>query len=251
MAGIASKGLGSHNYTLEISDILIGVSGYDPYKPGRNKRHGDGWGIIGFNLNPQKLLYYKSDQPLYQEPNLLKKVIEGFIIGDHAMIIHARAAGPSLPISAKTSHPFSIELDDGRSLFLAHNGSIDKSEIAAELNLKNLTAIYPDSYFILRLIARRGGSEVFENVIRSIIERNLVKTALNLLLMEIGPKMEEVKILGFSYYVKEADEKYYSMFILEKEGAKAIVSSSIANKASELGWYKIKLEIGKTFQLTL
>ena len=64
-----------------------------------------------------------------------------------SLIPHGRLTS-SEPIDVLSSHPFYVSIPGRLSLWLAHNGVLDKARLARELSMEGLVDAHADSYFL-------------------------------------------------------------------------------------------------------
>ncbi|WP_338598524.1 class II glutamine amidotransferase [Sulfolobus tengchongensis] len=218
------------DYLRKMANCLVKASLNDPLI---NESHSDGWGIVAYNNN--KIIYYRSSNPIFQDINTLNDVINS-LDGELKVIIHARKASEKVLVSSFYSHPY-LETTSTHLFFLAHNGSVDKYRLGETLGLD--PSLMVDSELIARYIAIHGLKEVDRL-------REFTKSALNLLILEIDRKSKSSQIYFHNYYRKDIiveNEEYYKLY--HNKGA--VYSSSLAYTGCEKGE---EVEFGKLMKLS-
>ncbi len=204
----------------------------DPYAPG-GFQHGDGWGYAVYTMDGS-LAYYRSAKAVWRDPHVPPLGLAG--------LAHARAASKGEPLGLLYAHPFQAQTPDGRIIYVAHNGSVDKKALAEALGLdpKPLS----DSWLLALFLAARWGDP--EAAVAE--AARYVKTALNLAVLEVpGPKA-----YAYSYYKlpegpeRDLHERYYRLYGVRGEGWSAAVSSSLARHIEAA---KEPLEPGRLYVL--
>jgi predicted glutamine amidotransferase len=190
---------------IDLSRALKLAARYDPYRPHEEKKHGDGWGFVA--TSKTDFIYYKSGLPAWEDPTS--------VVMKDAVLAHARAASPGEPIGPAHAHPYMVYTPDGRILFVAHNGYVDKRAMAAELGID--PSRYTDSYVLALYLARRWDApqEAFKETLK------YVKTALNVAVLELPDLTAHV----YTYY--KGPREYYALYLVETDDAKAVVSSTL------------------------
>jgi predicted glutamine amidotransferase len=190
---------------IDLSRALKLAARYDPYRPHEEKKHGDGWGFVA--ASNTGFIYYKSGLPAWEDPTS--------VVMKDAVLAHARAASPGEPIGPAHAHPYMVYTSDGRILFVALNGYVDKGAMAAELGID--PSRYTDSYVLALFLARRWDApqEAFKETLK------YVKTALNVAVLELPDLTAHV----YTYY--KGPREYYALYLVETDDAKAVVSSTL------------------------
>jgi predicted glutamine amidotransferase len=190
---------------IDLSRALKLAARYDPYRPHKEKKHGDGWGFVA--ASKTDFIYYKSGLPAWEDPTS--------VVMKDVVLAHARAASPGEPIGPAHAHPYMVYTPDGRILFVAHNGYVDKGAMAAELGIDSTR--YTDSYVLALFLARRWDApqEAFKEALK------YVKTALNVVVLELPDLTAHV----YTYY--KGPREYYALYLIETDDAKAVVSSTL------------------------
>lgn len=183
----------------------------DPYAPFMPQRHGDGWGYAAVLLNGS-LAFYKTRLPIWEDAHIPPLGLAG--------LAHARAASRGEPKGVEYSHPFLAYTDDGRLLFVAHNGALDKGALARALGRDPNR--YSDSWLLALFLAERWDNP--EEALKA--AEPYTRTALNVGILEApGPRA-----YVYSYFKAEGEksELYYRIFMASGEGWTAAFSSTLA-----------------------
>lgn len=204
------------------------------YRRGR-RSHNHGWGLLYVERRFEEfsLCHHRSSLPLRSTE--LARVLRG-LVGEGLdwglLVLHSRLTGGE-PINVLNSHPFHAALEGGGHLWLAHNGSVDKAALANELGLAQLQERYADSYFLTHWVARGMDEPTPEALLRSlrkIVERGLVKTALNIAAVVLG-EQGSVGAVALNYVAPGASHlgDYYRLHELSPApGATLVASSTVA-----------------------
>ncbi|WP_218258186.1 class II glutamine amidotransferase [Saccharolobus shibatae] len=200
-----------------LTNCLVKASLNDPLA---NETHGDGWGIVAITSN--NLIHYRSHLPIFKDENLEK--ILNLLDGEMKVIIHARQASDKKLVSPYYSHPY-LESTPKSTLFLAHNGTVDKYKLGSMLGI-DLTHMV-DSELVAKYLATYDVKEVVKL-------QDFTQSALNLLIMEINRIDRSSTIYFYNYYRKDRitrKEEYYKLYF--NKGA--VYSSSLAYAGCEKG----------------
>ncbi|AEA12446.1 glutamine amidotransferase class-II [Thermoproteus uzoniensis 768-20] len=204
----------------------------DPYAPG-GFQHGDGWGYAVYTMGGS-LAYYRSARAIWKDPHVPPLGLAG--------LAHARAASKGEPLGLLYAHPFQAETPDGRVIYVAHNGSVDKTALAAALGLD--PKLFSDSWLLALFLAARWADP--EAALAEALK--YVKTALNLAVLELpGPKA-----YAYSYYRlpegpdRDVYERYYRLYRVRGNGWEAVVSSTLVR---HIGGAPEPLELGRLYVL--
>ncbi|MFB6490115.1 MAG: class II glutamine amidotransferase [Thermoproteus sp. AZ2] len=195
--------------------------------PDRPFQHKDGWGYAVYLLNGS-IAYYRSGRPIWDDPHIPPIGLAG--------VVHARAASGGEPLGAAYAHPFLAYTRDGHLLFVAHNGSVDKQRLAAELG-KDPNR-YSDSWLLALFLADRWDNP--DAALEEALKYRL--TALNLGILEVGP--EGPKAYAYSYF--EGGGEYYKLYIVRGRGWAAAVSSTLARYIEA---EREEVELGRLYRL--
>ncbi|CCC81791.1 class II glutamine amidotransferase [Thermoproteus tenax] len=178
----------------------------DPLAPG-GIQHKDGWGYAVYAANGS-VYYYRSPLPIWRDPHAPP-------IGA-AALAHARAASPGEPLGALYAHPFLVHTADGRALFVAHNGSVNKGVLAKMFGVD--PDRYSDSWLLALFLASR-----WDDPLEALKEAEaLTRTALNVAVLELpGPRA-----YAYSYTAVDGGE-YYRLYLVRGDRWEAVVSSTL------------------------
>lgn len=192
--------------SVNLSKALKFAARYDPYAPSEKKQHGDGWGFVA--ATRLSFMYYKSAAPAWDDPIPVPMW--------EAVLAHARAASIGEPLGAEHAHPYAVHLPNGGMIFVAHNGSVDKYSLAAEVGIDPNR--HTDSYVLALYLARHWDDleKALDNV------ANLyMKTALNVVILEYP------SLRAFAYSRYKGNRNYYALYILNAKDYTAVVSSTL------------------------
>ncbi|AFA38301.1 putative glutamine amidotransferase [Pyrobaculum oguniense TE7] len=192
--------------SVNLSKALKFAARYDPYAPSEKKQHGDGWGFVA--ATRLSFMYYKSAAPAWDDPIPVPMW--------EAVLAHARAASIGEPLGAEHAHPYAVHLPNGGIIFVAHNGSVDKYSLAAEVGIDPNR--HTDSYVLALYLARHWDDleKALDNV------ANLyMKTALNVVILEYP------SLRAFAYSRYKGNRNYYALYILNAKYYTAVVSSTL------------------------
>lgn len=216
----------------DVFESLVEVCRHDPLFPEDRKgnpSHDDGWGYVAMDENSIDFRRYRkpifnSRKPEFPESGIL--------------VVHARKAAAGEPVGMLDSHPHhrsNTEYD----VYLVHNGSYRKENIAGALNEGNLDN-QPDSEFFLEYLMRQEGD--IEEKIRKTLEDSgrfdFVKTTNNIFVLAVDKVTRKGRL--FYYGDSRFDNEYVTMYRVEKEGWVGVVSSSLL-KASRFP-HDVKIE---------
>ncbi|AAY81153.1 class II glutamine amidotransferase [Sulfolobus acidocaldarius] len=211
----------------ELFNCLSRSAEVDPYF--NNSSHKDGWGFV--IVTRDKIIHYRSGRPIFEDTLPIK-------LNDQEMIavFHARQASAGNPIGSQFSHPY-LEVNQNGSIFLAHNGSVDKERLLKEVSMNSEYVV--DSELALKFISRF--KDLYEGVE---VLKGYTKSALNLFLVNIS-RLGEAELYYLNYVspshwdrVKSgrtnASPNYYDLYINSEDGD-AVFSSTLSYYCSELG----------------
>ncbi len=231
--------IGEGRHVKELIYALVSSAGFDPLMRSRFKRHGDGWGYVLYT--GERLSFGKCELPIYRDVPRALEIIPKMTALRMMLVMHARAAGKGQPLGLGAAHPFMGEVGEGGLLFLAHNGSVKKDELAKHLGLSSLTDLYPDSYFLFKALQKyedpaSGLPDLFE----FLSERGWAGRGSNVIAIWLRPD-GAAKLMVYPWH--EEGDRYYEMYMVRPSdgSGEAFVSSTIAYKLSE-GWEKEKLK---------
>ncbi len=204
---------------IDLSNALKLAARHDPYMPSERKQHGDGWGFVA--ASPHGFVYYKSGLPAWEDPTVVPM--------RDVVLAHARAASPGEPRGPEHSHPYMAYLGDGRIIFVAHNGSVDKHALSAKVGLN--PSYFTDSFVLTQFLAR-----YWDDPRRAVEEATYyVKTALNIAVLEYPT------LRAYVYTFYRGPREYYAMYEVRAGGARAVVSSTLLR---HLDHQSVELENG-------
>ncbi len=161
------------------------------------------------------------------------EVLELAARGDkYIVVLHARKAGRGEPRGPLHAHPYRVEVETPNGpleLYVAHNGGMDKEELAATLGLP--PARYTDSHLAALYLARslsEGSTllEAYRSLKRYVKETSALDTAAML-----WPR------LYLTGYVRPREEhryRYYQPFMFEGDRIIGYVSSTVKQYADGL-----------------
>lgn len=179
--------------------------------------HPDGWGYV--ISSDAGISYFRSDRPMYEEEPAVPE-----IRGRAYAIFHARKGLDGTPVKRRFTHPFLSQSEQG-FVFLAHNGSVDKARLAAELGF---TGEAVDSELALRFILQKRSLEEGTRQLEGYTELN---GGLDLLVLQVDKNGEETRLLAKQYYRKEPGKpdltRFYQLYHQHLPGGEAVFSSTL------------------------
>lgn len=207
-----------------IFDSLVEVCESDPLFPVERKKkpsHDDGWGYVTLDDDSIDFRRYRSPIFRSRRPDF----------PDHGIVVvHARKAASGEPVGMLDSHPHhrsNTEYD----VYLVHNGSYNKDRIAEALNEGNLNN-QPDSEFFLEYLLKQEGN--IEEKIRKTLDDadkyDFVKTTNNIFILAVDKATRKGRVFYYSF--SKNKNEYVTMYRVEKDSWKGVVSSSLL-KASD------------------
>jgi len=231
----------------KLYESLMKSSSNDPYGESLTGKkgfsHKDGWGrIIVFYNNSSsisRIHYEKSVNPIYKDkPQPINSGYSNMFVE----FVHARAASRKMPINLVSTHPISYFTRNGELLYLIHNGSVLKDELAKITgSSNNELSLYTDTYFLAKFF---GGLERLDGEKHLYDALRYVKSALNIGLLVIQEKTILVTI--GSYYKEDSDGKrrgYYKMYVGEDDNKIIYASSTMIdyyNPGIDIKWRELK-----------
>ncbi len=179
----------------DLFKLMLEVSRCDAYGvvSGIDDNHPDGWGIYYLNLTRGTEMLTRSGRAIYEDLRLVNNVLDTVLSsmkdGDSiVLLLHIRAASTGEPLGPEHAHPYAISIVDGTKIVLAHNGAVHKDRIAKILNQQIRIDKMTDSKVLTYYIARRVEQGLdLVTAIQEVIERGLVKTALNTGIVRVFP----------------------------------------------------------------
>ncbi len=221
---------------LEIYEALKLAAQNDPYakrlKAGFTS-HGDGWGYAAAALGERpSLTVYKTSIPIWRDT-------EPPIHTPAAALLHARKASRGTPISLPAAHPYLVAANDGTLLAIAQNGGLDRESLAALLDELGAAHPQPDkvsdthlyAYLIAHLYSEnpRPLAEVLGEAYRLIGQYSLKHCCLNTAALALTPGGGvELAVSRHIYTVDKPLLEYCELYLVEDDGFRAIVSSTLA-----------------------
>ncbi|MEM4789741.1 MAG: class II glutamine amidotransferase [Ignisphaera sp.] len=220
----------------------------DRYRRGRRTHtHGWGYAYIYSSFGELGLSLYKTSLPI---------AVDGItkpLIPNHfdwiLMILHSRLTTEE-PIDVLNSHPYYFHKPGKVSIWLAHNGALDKEKLAKDLGMENLVRRYSDSYFLTQWLGENISSTdlksivgVVKETINRILDLGALRSALNFVTIVLDEI--EKKALGLSVnYVAEDYMNLFEYYTLYKVGIGSktytIASSTVALYLNELYGFKVE-----------
>ncbi|MFP3238838.1 MAG: hypothetical protein RXQ00_06480 [Caldivirga sp.] len=220
---------------------LIKAASNDPYgeRLYGESSHSDGWGFVSLVTgNPTSPSMFKSLKPIYLDPlspKILLSVHEGH--GTLIEMIHARAASTGTPKNMTSTHPVHSITNTGHEVFMIHNGSFRRDDLARYLNLgPSYGASYNDTFIANLALAGRVSDGITVEDLKWLL--GYVKTGANLGILMVkymNGQLSEVQLVVGSYYVKANDGKdaarddYYRLYWCSGNGINVYASSTIVD----------------------
>ncbi len=205
----------------------------DSFRRGR-RSHNHGWGatVVAMKFGELMISYFRTSLPILEEDF---KAFARSIPRDAQwlyLLLHARLASQNQPIDALNSHPIHVSRPGAYSLWLAHNGTVDKRVLAEKLGLTHLLEKFTDTYFIAQWIARNvEGAEpkAFLESLKSLAELGVVESALNVAGIVLSEGGGRVFAFALNYVSKGGQEleEYYRLHLLKSSSSIVIGSSTI------------------------
>lgn len=223
-----------------VSDFILNT-----YRKGhRSHMHGWGFAYIYSVSNDMGCMYFRTSIPIAFDNSMAVTATPRYFDWI-LMVLHSRLTFEE-PVDVMNSHPHHFSRVGEFSIWLAHNGSVDKEKIAKELGLTDIVRRYSDSYFLTQWIGRNMGglnSKDIVDTIRSIVDLGVVRTSLNLVAIILDEIKRRVIGLALNFVAEESMDmlEYYRLY---KVGigneSVAIASSTIAAYLNKL--YGISIE---------
>lgn len=230
----------------------------DKYRRGRRAHtHGWGYAYVYSSFNELGLSLYKTSLPITVDGiniPLTPKRFDWIF-----MILHSRLTTEE-PIDVLNSHPYYFHQPGKVSIWLTHNGSLDKERLAKDLNMENLTNNYSDSYFLTQWLGRNISStdiedlrNVIKDVVNKIVELDVLKSALNFVAIVLDEIEKKVLGLAVNYIAEDYTNlfDYYTLYKVDI-GSKsvAIASSTVALYLNKLYGFKAEPLANRTIVIT-
>lgn len=201
----------------------------DSYRRGRRVHpHGWGYAYVYQMLNDMGFAFYKTSLPIFSDVIIAPEMSKYFdwIV----FILHSRLTSGE-PIDVLNSHPYYFNRLGEISIWLAHNGALDKGKIVEKLSAKQLAERYSDSYFLTQFIGKNITTSTKENIIEvlnNIIELNVVESSLNIVAIILDEVKKEVIGLAVNYVAEKAINMfdYYRLYRVDVGGSTVVITSS-------------------------
>ncbi len=210
---------------------LYEVCRNDPLFPAQWKKeacHDSGWGYVFTDNDVIDFKRYR--RPVYDCP--VPEIGSG-----GKLIVHVRKAASGEPVGLLDSHPHHRG-DNEYDVYLVHNGSYNKSNIASRLNEGKLEN-QPDSEFFLEYLMAQEGD--IEQRIRTTLEDTdkfeFVKTSNNIFILAVDKTTKNTRLFYYSY--SKLNDEYVTLYRIENERVRGVVSSSLLKSSSFPGNMKI------------
>lgn len=192
--------------------------------------HDNGWGYV--TIGPDSIDFKRYSTPIFESktPNL----------GDSGkVIVHVRKAASGEPTSLLDAHPHHRGNED-YDVYLVHNGSYNKKNIAAKLNETKLDN-QPDSEYFLEYLMQQEGNieEKIERTLSDAEKFDFVKTTNNIFILSVDKTSKEARTFYHSSFKKESE--YVTMYKVQGKEFSGVVSSSLL-KSSQ---FPLDLEVTK------
>ena len=238
--------VGDHKGFEELVESFVEASLNDfvlhSYRRGR-RSHNHGWGFAYVQglLGDLSLMHFKTSLPLpyAREVLAIPKRCDWL-----SLILHSRLTS-SEPIDVLSSHPFHVSIPGRLSLWLAHNGAVDKARLAEGLSMKGLVDSYADSYFLAHWLARNlegPSAHHLERAVANLIKLSVVEASLNFVALILDEKEKEVLCAALNYVCGKGLDlyDYYKLYrVLVGDKALVVASSTIALYMERLYGYEI------------
>ncbi|BFI76142.1 class II glutamine amidotransferase [Sulfurisphaera ohwakuensis] len=230
---LAFKAKGEPNF--EVLKAFLSASKNDVYF--KYGSHSDGWGFIALisKNGKWKVLYYKTNEPIYEDPLFFDYL--SLLKGDEIYaIFHARKAGKNFLLGVRHNHPYYYRLST-HDLYFAHNGSINRKAFS-EPN-------YPstDSYlFFLEIIKNYSLKNDFKTAyLETLSTLSQYASSLNSALLTFNNQEGPRIFVGYYYNknrMKEIEE-YYKLYRYENYIFSSTVGYYLGKNVEELSFSSI------------
>jgi len=190
----------------EFFDALIKAAERDhifgKYRGKKYEQHPDGWGIVIIHHDTQRYIIYKSLKPIFEEKEVLKRLLDQVLEQEVSIIAHARYAGPFKKKNIESVHPFSYITDSATTTFVAHNGALSRGFFGKELKLNEIIVEnLCDGHLFTMWIARKWSS--LKEALKELVIKNVVKSALNVFMIELFSTKTKPILYAISYLNEE------------------------------------------------
>ena len=193
--------------------------------------HDDGWGYAV--IQEGRAYVYKTSKPIFGDYKQLRKLLELLKTssGEVQGLVHVRKAGRTEPIGERHAHPYEYRID-GCAFYFAHNGSVDKWELANGLlrELRINVEEFTDSYIAGKYLAleiSRGGRihEAYVQLLKYI--RTALNTGLLITCSNESPRLYATCVIKDKYRRDRRYHNYYKMYVVLTKELSAVYSSTI------------------------
>ncbi|RLG80744.1 MAG: hypothetical protein DRO40_10730, partial [Thermoprotei archaeon] len=230
----------NQEFTKKIIDAVIESSRNDKYKVaiGAGPSHGDGWGVIAFSLDHknkvEKAYNYATITPIYDDTHGTMS-LQNFLSKENriALAIHSRFVSSGI-VDIFNTHPIIVN-GEGRdfTLWIAHNGTMNKELLAKELGLEPIHEVTDTYYLGLYVFRNIKDLEINELVSTFKQASKYTKTAMNTINMfySIRKGLHTVVTCYLNDELKQKRQyiDYYKLYLLKADKTIAITSSTIAD----------------------
>lgn len=199
-----------------------------------NNQHGDGWGYVLYS--DDKVRYERMTDPIFGhsvEPDL-------DFTGTAYAIFHARKASSMKQTGdPKFQHPFRGDWEGG-TIYLAHNGVIEKSRLASTLNPQIETESMVDSEVGLQyILQQRRKGLTLEEASEGLEDFTGSNSALNLLILEV-PRGGRPQLFAMQFYNRDTNdgkdwaEAFQTDYLRLPSGGVGVFSSTLSRVEPQL-----------------
>jgi glutamine amidotransferase len=219
---------------ISISKSLVQAASMDPYGKDflNEEKHSDGWGVLLIRVNNSSTLYHRSVRAIFMDDAI--SIVSGFLSSAYddtvLMMMHARAASTGTPINVFSTHPVKTETADGFELYMIHNGSFYRDDIAKEVGIGRDYAVrFNDTYIANIALARRIKGDITRDDLSWILR--FTRSGANLGIALVRDDLISL-IIGSYYrvvddYKKNLREEYYRLYRCEVPGGFVYASSTV------------------------
>ncbi len=218
-----------------VGNSLVKAASMDPYgkKFLNEERHNDGWGVLLVNVASSSAVHHRSVRAIFMDDPM--NVIRGFLnnINNNdnvLMMMHARAASTGTPKNIFSTHPVRAVTINGLELYMIHNGSFYRDDIAREASIDgDYASRFNDTYIANLALARQVRDDITRDDLGWLLR--FIKTGANLGIALI--REDSVILIVGSYYRalnddrREAREAYYKLYQCEVPGGFVYASSTV------------------------
>jgi len=196
-------------------------------------KHRDGWGYLVVTSGGSGLLrvhHYRSLKPIFEEDavEMVSRVVGEVASGEAVgVFVHARAASTGTPVNILSTHPVRYPTPLGE-LYMIHNGSFRRSDLANYLGLGDLVNSYNDTYIANMALAKRVSVDVGFDDLAWLL--GYVKTGANLGVVHAQSSSASIIIGSYYRLLNDRDDvrdRYYRLYRCAVGGAVVYASSTI------------------------